>query len=339
MSKKVKHVNFELTLKGNGIVNYDSADQKFLWNRESKKGNKNVFSSSDNNNSYAKKHYFSDKNGDLSYKIKISSDALRNAIFKGDAIATNPSIQHHKSLLNSFIGSPLGLIRGYMFANEKETLKRKSPLTITSAIQTNDSVSYMEFHCRGGEKLAPFNKETIGNITYSAEGCINLQSLEFLSCDPIFDRNSFNADDFDILKMFLSKNLPNFNSELGYYNLKTSAIDVSEYGFKLNNENIIYLIKETLKRILTISIERATAYAKLDTLKIDLIVDPLDSTKNQTIELKSLQDIDELNFEIYQFYSLSDETTAKNTRDIIENEIKKSLESKKGKKDLSETND
>jgi hypothetical protein len=47
-----------------------------------------------------------------------------------------------------------------------------------------------------------FNKETIGEITYDVEGAFNLQSMEFLSSDPIFDRYSFNSDDYSILKVF-----------------------------------------------------------------------------------------------------------------------------------------
>jgi len=339
---KIKHVNFKVELVGNGIVNYDSGDQKYLWNRESKAGNKNKFTSADNNNMYAKKHYFRGEDGVLDYKIKISSDAIRNAIFKGDAIATNPSISHHKSLLNSFIGSTLGLVRGYMFAGKNETLKRKSPLTITSAIQSNNAESYMEFHSRsGGKKVGDdsdssdttiFNKETIGEITYDLDGFINIQNLEFLSSDPIFDRCSFNSDDYSILKSFLTHNLPNFNGELGYYNLKTSAIDVAEYGLKLTNEQIVYLIKETFKRILRISIERATSYAKISKLTVELVVDPIDSKNNVFVDILSNEDIDALEFDIDESYVLADETKAKEQRTVIENAIKEEAINKKATK-------
>jgi hypothetical protein len=52
---------------------------------------KQITSANDNN----KKHYIRNENGALDYKIKISSDALRNAIFTGD-IMTNPNISQHK---------------------------------------------------------------------------------------------------------------------------------------------------------------------------------------------------------------------------------------------------
>lgn len=336
---KVKHVNFELTLKGNGIVNNDSGDQKWLWNRESKGGNQNKFTSGNNNNVYAKKHYYRNSDGELDYKIKISSDALRNAIFSDDAIATNPSIQHHKNLLNQFIGSPLGLLRGYMFADKGETIKRKSPFTITSATQTNNAESYMEFHSRSGFKKIKkegdttpdntiFNKETIGDITYFSEGFINVQNLQFLSADPIFDRYNFNADDFDVLKFFLSQTLPNFDSQLGYYALKTSTIDVSEYGIKLNNENVVYLIKENLKRILRLSIYRANGYAKIDTLKVQLVVNPINPSENVWVEITSEEDIDNLSFDVEEYYTLSDESEAKKQREVIEASLKSIIDKK-----------
>jgi hypothetical protein len=339
---KVKHVNFKVELIGNGIVNYDSGDQKYLWNRESKEGNKNKFTSADNNNMYSKKHYFRREDGVLDYKIKISSDALRKAIFKGDAIATNPSISHHKSLLNSFIGSTMGLVRGYMFPGKTETLKRKSPLTITSAIQTCNGESYMEFHSRSGEKKVGddssksdttiFNKETIGDIKYKAEGFINLQSLEFLSADPIFDRYSFNSDDYSILKTFLMHTLPNFDTELGYYSLKTSCIDIAEYGLKLNNEQVVFLIKETLKRILVLHIDRASSYVNLSKLRIELVYDPLNSKNNTWIDIQSNEDIDNLNFEVDDNYVLTDESKAKQQRAIIEESIKEEMKKEADKK-------
>jgi hypothetical protein len=348
---KVKHVNFNVTLEGNGIVNFDSGEQKYLWNRESKAGFKNKFTSADNNNMYAKKHYIRNENGELDYKIKLSSDCLRNAIFSGDAIATNPSITHHSVLLNSFIGSTLGLVRGYMFATKTNILKRKSPLTITSATQTNDAESYMEFFSRSGMKkigddsgtkdTTIFNKETIGDITYEAKGFINIQSLQFLSSDPIFDRFSFNSDEFELLKTFLSGNLPKFDSEMGYYSLKTSAIDVAEFGIKLNQENIIFLIKETLKRILSINILRSGSFAKTTGLTIELVYDPINSITNKSITINSIEDIDNLDFEVEEFYILADESEAKKQRELIEERIKleakqKEDTKKEGKKSKKE---
>jgi len=57
MKKKVKNIKLRIGIKGIGVVNYDGNFQKFIWNRESKKGNKNKFSTKYNNSLYAKKVY------------------------------------------------------------------------------------------------------------------------------------------------------------------------------------------------------------------------------------------------------------------------------------------
>ena len=336
---KIKHLKFEYNLEGSGIVNCDSGDQKYIWNRESKAGNKNKFTSGNDNNKYSKKYYFMNDDGVLDYGIKISSDCLRNSIFRGDAIAINPTILHHRVLLNSFIGSTLGLVRGYMFADKKETVNRKSPLTITPAMQDSNSVSYMEIGTKSGDKmsgddgkggLSLRNTECVGDITYSGKGSIDIAGLEFLSCDPIFDRYSFNPDEYDILKKFLSGNLPNFSSELGYHTLKTSSIDVSEYGIKLSSENVMYLVKEALRRVLNINISRSTSYAKLSGLRIQLVSDVLGN--NEWIDIKSMEDIDNLDFEVEEFYVLADESKVNDQRKVIEDSIKLGIEAEKSAK-------
>jgi hypothetical protein len=142
-----------------------------------------------------------------------------------------------------------------MFADKKQTIKRKSPLTINDAEQTSNGVSYLETFSRSGQKIEKddaadiggttfFKKETIGKIKYFTEGNINLSQLQFISCDPIFDRFSFNSDSFRIYKQVLENTLPNFDSELGYYTLSSSVVDQSEHGIKLSEENVIFLVKE-----------------------------------------------------------------------------------------------
>lgn len=323
---KVKHINLEYELEGRGIVNFDSNDQRHIWNLEKKNGDNSKFVSFDNNNKYAKKEYFRDNDGVLRYRIKISGDCLRNSIFRGDAVAVNPNIVHSKNLLSSFVGSSLGLIRGYLFAQKTQTIKRKSPLCITSAIQINNAESFMDFGSKSGDKtkedsdeksgLSVRNTEDIGNIRYYGKGALDIASLEFMSFDPVHDRYAFNPDDYDTLKMFLSKNLPNFNAELGYYTLKTSTIDSPEYGIKLTEEQVVFLIKETLRRMIDINILRATSYARISALRIRFVENALNP--GDWIEIKSEKDIDDLDFGLFEYYVQKDESEARAQRDIIE---------------------
>ena len=206
-------------------------------------------------------------------------------------------------------------------------------------MQDSNSVSFMQIGTKSGDKrsgddskggLSLRNTECVGDITYSGKGSIDIAGLEFLSCDPIFDRYSFNPDEYDILKKFLSGNLPNFSSELGYHTLKTSSIDVSEYGIKLSSENVMYLVKEALRRVLNINISRSTSYAKLSGLRIQLVSDVLGN--NEWIDIKSMEDIDNLDFEVEEFYVLADESKVNDQRKVIEDSIKLGIEAEKSAK-------
>ena len=71
-----------------------------------------------------------------------------------------------------------------------------------------------------------------------AEGVLDLEQLQFVSTDIIFDRNAFNADEFDLFSKFLRTRMSDFKSELGFYGMKNSVNQIPEYGFKFSNENI-----------------------------------------------------------------------------------------------------
>ena len=71
----MKTILFKLELEGEGIVNFDSSSQRFLFNGTKFK---DLFHAHDNVK-YAKKVLYQDENGVLSdYKIKISSACLRD---------------------------------------------------------------------------------------------------------------------------------------------------------------------------------------------------------------------------------------------------------------------
>jgi hypothetical protein len=300
---------------------------------------------SHSNVSYAKKNFYRDENGKLNYKIKISSDCLRNNMFRNDLVAQTPSIQHNDVLLYSYIATPLGMIRGYMFTS-KEVLKRKSPLTITDAEQTSNNKSYMEFKAKSGEKNTEkdkvdsdttiFNKETVGEIFYEAEGNINLSDLQFVGCDSIFDRVSFNSDLYESLyKPYAEMNIPNFQAQLGFFTLTSSVVDMSEYGLKLSNENVVFLTKETLKKLLGIAILRNNSFARTHSLKVKLVYNPLvDTFKNEEgwITIKTIEDINNLDFNVEDFYSIVEESKAKKLRQNIEEAYQQEQQKKKDKK-------
>ena len=177
----IKNILLKLELEGQGIVNYDSNDQKYILNDTHLK---NVIKS--DNVSYAKKTFYQNDDGKLSFKIKISNDSLKHSMFGQDMISQNPNIVHHDYLLYNYIASPTGFLRGYLFPKKiGDTQKKSSPISLCDAEQTCNAKSAIEVFSRSGEKISNdgtsdkgdttfYFKETIGKIKYESIGAIDL---------------------------------------------------------------------------------------------------------------------------------------------------------------------
>jgi len=356
--KKIKNVLIKLELDGVGVVNMDSNSQKWVL-RKTHLNNLN------DNVSFAKKVFTENNNpddkSDVDYKLKMSDDCILNNVFRYDYIAPTPNIIHHPALLYANIASPVSILRGYLYPSPNETLRRKGSLKLTAAIQTCDAKSMLETFSRSGEKKSNdgsddkkdttfFSKETVGEIRYEVKGNIDLMSLQFLPCDAIFDRYQLNPDYFNLYKTFLQKKMPNFNSELGYFQLKNSSIEIPEYGVMLSEENVNFLVKEALKRLLTVNIVRKGAYANTTSLKIKLVTDPISDTFNNDsnwIDIRTQNDIDVLKLDVHEFYELVDIEKAKEFRNDFQLKIdaakiaEKEMKKKKAadKKKNKEAND
>ena len=328
MSKKVKNIKFSVKIKGNGIVNFDSSDQRFMFNGSDLQNMKTRY----DNTNYSKKK-FKLVNEKLTYKISISSNCLRHYLFKHDVLVQSPNVINNEHVLYSFIASPSSLLRGYLFADKKETLKRTGPLNITDAIQTCDAVSYLETFTKSGKKQEAeektdgksdntfFKKEVVGDIEYSAVGDVDLMGLQFVSCDKVFDRYSFNPDLFPTYKSFLKSKMSTFDSELGYYQMVGKTIEIPEYGFLFNNDDVIFLVKELFKRLLSLNIKRRSSFARVSELEYKLVYDPIEDnidSEDGWVSVKTKQDIDSINFISEEFYQLENLELSKAKRESIE---------------------
>jgi hypothetical protein len=336
--KKVKNIFFRLNIEGNGIINFDSSEQRFMYNGT----NLTNMKTNHKNTMYAKKRFYQDGEN-LTYKLSISSDCLRHHIFERDNPTQSPNIIDNEALLYSFIASPAALLRGYLFADDKETLKRKGPLSITNAEQTCNAVSYIETFSRSGKKNKDseetdntfFKKEVVGKIKYSADGFIDLMQLQFVSCDQVFDRFSFNPDMFGIYKQFMKMKFPTFNSELGYFQNNDSDVEIPEYGFKVSNQDVVILVRGLFERILSLDIRKSTAFAKTASLEYKLVYDPIDDTMDSEdgwVKISNRKDIEAINFEVEDFYTAEDLETAKAKRVMIEEEHEAKKAAKKAAK-------
>lgn len=351
MTKKVKNILFKLDIQGNGVVNYDSNDQKYLWNKNTEKAGVEFVKY--DNVSFAKKRWY--KNGDaVEKKIIISSNCLRHYIFKNELEVYSPETAIDDHLLISMIASPALISRGYMSLTKGETsVKRSTSLNITDAEQTNGAISTLDTFSRSGAKTQDesksdntfFKKETVGNIEYTTKGNIDLMNLQFISCDEVFDRMAFDPDFFEEYSQILRGYLPDFSSSLKYYKSNTSVIDIPEYGILLSPQNIQFLVKDLLKRMLRFSIRKASAYAETTSLKIKLVYDVVEDKINNNEGWTEVTEdvINNLEFDPEIFYTERDENESLLLRKSLSEKLKakklknkeeaKANDKKKNKKD------
>lgn len=357
MKEGVVQVLFDLKLEGKGIVNYDNPkNQKTLFFAEEKNKKTDQFKQKDNNVSYSKKQFSRCDDGKLDYGVKISSDCLRHNIFGDYIISQTQAIQYSPTLLNSYMASVLGIVRGYAFINSNRTYKKDTALTISDADQYTPNQSFLEFYSSSapkekrsqeekeeeGSDNSIFLKENVGKIKYKANGQINIKDLQFVSCDSCFGRMGFDPDTYeDLYEKFAKINIKGFEANLGFYNYSSSVIPLPEVGIKLSDESVLNLIKETLKNIMKINIKRAGAYATTEKLRVKLVRDPLVDRYNNDegwIDINNIGDIEKINFKPHSFYEQIDESESEKTRREIEDNHKKAIELKREKESKKQKN-
>ena len=357
----MKQIIFKATMEGCGIVNFDDNSQKFNLmklglSNYCPKDNKN---SIPDNIKYAKKHFFSqkdengqpikDKDGNIlyDYNIKISRDCLRHAIFSNEVECVNPIIVQNPIVACNYYLSPVGLTRGYMNTlKEEQGFKNKSCLTVTDAKEISGAKSYIEIGSTSGERndTSLYYTETIGDAKYEFEGMIDFKTLMFVVADPMFDRMGIHPD--WLTNGLAEKTLHNFygklaNPSVGYFTSSSKCLTntIAEYGMILNEELVIYLTKFLLKNIMACSIKRNNSYANVTSLSIkfidDIIFDKMDND-NGWIELKSIEDIDKLDFKVDCPYEKSTEADIKALEAMKEKYAKAVNDSKEEKKKAKE---
>ena len=347
----MKSVLIDVTFEGNGIVNFDDGERqmdilraigmKGILHKDI--GNKNI--------KIAKHEYYpikvSEENDEVKYgyKIKVSSDCLRNAIF-GD---TPPiDIIFNDYIFARYAVSEKALCRGYGFMTDNGSYTRSTVLTIDDAEQTdmNEFIN-LQVNTKTGERNSNSLRytETIGKKEYHTKGKIELAKLAFVSASPKFDRMAIDPD--LVRNQIFDDAVKERYGELakiekGYFSLKDNELSVpySEFGYLINKEMVDYLTKWMLKRILGIEINRAGASLKVKKLYIkfvnnifkDVYSDPEVDADGWKL-IKSDDDIDNLEM-IYN----DDIWVKSNDKDIIDfekevEEMKQKLaEAKENKK-------
>lgn len=338
--KTVKSILFTVELSGKGVVNFDSNDQKYMYNGTNLKS---TMGTMHDNVSYAKKHFYKDADGKLSYKLSISSDCLRHDIFKQDVMCQSPNIANNDALLYSYMASPAMMLRGYLFADKSATYKRKSAVTITDAEQTCNAVTHIDVHSSSAKKNADTDKETsdntffykenIGDISYKSRGVLDIMQLQFVSADQKFDRFAFNPDAIDVYRKFMSSRLPMFDSELAYYNINGSVSDVPELGLLFNDACVIELVRMFFRRLQSTNILRKDSYAKVSKVKYKLVYDAIYDTFDDVDGWVTLVDADAIDFKPHVYYTACDNEAAIELIKQIDADVEKRKDDKKKEKE------
>ena len=329
---KVKQILIKGTIKGKGIVNYDSSEQKFaifktnkLANIETKSSLPSIPKDSDGNYPdnimFAKKNIeFDRESNEIFSKLKISSGLLRHEIFK-DVPIVSPIISNDKLMMTTYMLSRTGLARGFMFTIRKDSknngkgqsFSKKSALTITDAVQTNNALSHFEIFNNTGstDETSMFYKETAGEVEYEFSAVIDLKTLRFLSCDPKFGRMAMEPDNYKKFGTSVMKSHfgPDAKFTDGDYTDVGALVgkNYTEYGIYFSDELIEDVVKYILKGIIEVQILRASGYASVSSLKIlplrDVLEDNFESSDDKWIQLRNADDIKNFSLgEIEEFY-------------------------------------
>ena len=339
----LKNILIKGELSGRGIVNFDSNEQRYTL---SKYG---IANGLEKNVKLGKKVYektgrTKDGTDICDYKIKISADCLRHAIFEHDVDVINTAILQNPLITSMYMFSPVGIMRGYMFADRNATYKRKSPLTITDAIQYNEAKSSIEVGSTTGDRsdTSLYKSEKAGNMKYEFMGQIDVKQLQFISCDPFFDRMAFNSDWVDSGEVGVAIDNHYGDMEPPKFGTYTSMArffgkSYGEDGILLSEEICKYLIKKVLKDILSVNIVRNNAFAATSGLKIKLVDNIIANGQSAFdndgwIELNTEEDIDALelgNLQVF-FEEASDEEVEERNR--IREKYEENVSERKEKK-------
>lgn len=308
----MKNVLIDVTFEGNGIVNFDDGKRQMRIMNSLKIPGIEYGDVKNDNFKVGKHNYYvlpstkeptDDDNTKYGYKLLVSSDCLRNAIFGN--IPSN-DIMFNNYIFAKYLTSEQAICRGYTFVlKDVGQNKRSSSLTITDAeqIDMNEAIN-LQVNTTNGERNETSLRytENIGKKEYHAEGKIELAKLAFISASTKFDRMAINPDmvKSEIFDKALKEHYGDIaNVEKGYFRLKEDNLPIScsEFGFLLNKELVNHLVKWMLKRILSLEINRAKATFRVKKLKIKIVNDIFTDTRADDDKwkvIKTPEDIDRL---------------------------------------------
>lgn len=326
---KTKEILFKVTLKGQGIAQRDTNEQKYMYGKSENCGK--IDTKTKTNISLGKANFYTNpKFGIDEYtkqyirKLKISSAGLRHSIHREYIPFYSPVIFMNDKTRQEFLSKPDALLRGYMYAPENDkneesietlskTIKKSSAYSITDAEITNDIISNIEVRTTSGErtKNSFFFEESVGFTEYKSFGFIDLEKLCFLPTDNRADRICMYPDDRGVIV----KNLQNLYGEnsvqFGEFRKATTEDILYEEGIVLSNEIANELVKYLMNKVSNIFVGSKNCYAKTTKIEIKYVTDPINDYGDENYitifdSESKLNTINEVKFEQFDFFKLVD---------------------------------
>lgn len=329
--QNVKSIEANVTFYGNGLVNGDSNEQAKYLRAKDLLENKNE-------NLILSKKVFYNENGVTKFKHKVSTDTLRNAMFKKFMPCQNSALMMVPIALYNAIATPAYIARGYMFADKKASAKKRSIFTITSPIADmplEDRV-HLDFCSTSGDRgkkdvetgessTSIHSVESVGEYKYKSDLFIDLMEAQFISLDDLYDRNAafFDIHGAECREEYFNALKRNFElnekPEIKNYCLGTSVYGdcFSEEGIKLPKEAINKIVHTTLESLIDLYVTRASRGALFKFLEMELTVNYGDG-QQETLTIKSKDDIKDVNFFYEDAYVEADKEQVLKRKEIVE---------------------
>jgi hypothetical protein len=276
MKKKINKVSLIVDINGYGLVNYNGSEvpNRFYAQMKDASGRPNK------NGTFGKENIYTQiiTDGDGNTKeIKIPKKIISSNLLRKEILGDENSVNADKLITNdklrvAFLSQDNVIARGFMCAGRNDTtLKRKGGLTVLDAEQTSNTITWLETRTKEGDRdsTSLHFKETCGDIEYQSEIFFDIKQLQFISIDDNYDRMSLTEKDVNGFINHIDSRYGEGNATFG--NWGTTHLNViGEQGIVLSNKVVGNIIRETIKRILTIDIKRANAFAKTSSVKVAL---------------------------------------------------------------------
>jgi len=340
--KDIRKIAIRANYVGDGVVQTDSESQKNLIG---KCKNIDLKILKNDNVSFAKKNFFV-KDGELQYKLKVTGDCYKNVIRDNIQRVTSQVTKSSDILTAILMSQPLNLMTGWC-AMEGGTngVTKSSSLKFMDIRQNDDTISHLEVYNStdlvSQTSTSLHYLESIGEINYVQKGSeIDLKNLQFMLNDALWNKLSVPTNIEEKLIEQLKLTLPNFNQKFTYYkyndSIKTNFL--INRGILFTNEQVIFIVKDFLKRFLLSNLKKRNSFIKPIKIEIKLISNPeddemKDNPTNPWITLTSIDDIDNLNFEIHQYFKELTIDEIDNYLSYVKQTIENILDTEKEKKE------